>query len=190
MLVDLNSFVFDTKTGWNDAKIDLFYLTVVSDMRVTEATPDTDGKSSFMPSLTNKESQSKASQRVGFNLKDDGTESQFSIILTSSQSMDNVFTPQHLVRENIVQDWLIPSKLQISNIRNGDLEDACRVYSTLRVLQDFIGCDKFLDLEDAEVLQNCDSLDFLDEIDYLAAAGTVDGGLSDLEIESDLVTVE
>ena len=82
MLVDPNSFVFDTKTGWNDAKIDLFYLTVVSDMRVTEAIAD--GKSSFMPSLTNKESQSKASQRVGFNLKDDGTESQFSIISTSS----------------------------------------------------------------------------------------------------------
>lgn len=56
-------------------------------------------------------------------------------------------------------------------------------------MQDFIGCDKFLDLEEPEVLQNCDSLDFLDEIDYLAAAGTVDG-LSDLEIESDLVTVE
>ena len=27
-------FVFDTQTGWNDAKIDLFYLTVVSNMDI------------------------------------------------------------------------------------------------------------------------------------------------------------
>jgi len=39
----------------------------------------------------------------------------------------------------------------------------------LRILQDQIGCDKFLDLSDQDVLQNCDPLDFVDELDYLAA---------------------
>ena len=29
-------FVFDTKTGWNDAKIDLFYLSVITGMDVKE----------------------------------------------------------------------------------------------------------------------------------------------------------
>ena len=29
-------FVFDTKTGWNDAKIDLFYLATISGMDVKE----------------------------------------------------------------------------------------------------------------------------------------------------------
>ena len=42
------------------------------------------------------------------------------------------------------------------------------MYSTLRILQDFIGCDKFLDLNDPGVLQNCDSLEFVEELDYLA----------------------
>ena len=27
-------FVFDTQTGWNDAKVDLFYLSLVSDMDI------------------------------------------------------------------------------------------------------------------------------------------------------------
>ena len=27
-------FVFDTKAGWNDAKIDLFYLAIITDMDI------------------------------------------------------------------------------------------------------------------------------------------------------------
>lgn len=52
------------------------------------------------------------------------------------------------------------------------------MYSTLRILQDFIGCDKFLDLNDPGVLQNCDSLEFVEELDYLA----VDNDEEDLDI--------
>ena len=32
-------FVFDTKTGWNDAKIDLFYLAAITGMDVREGQP-------------------------------------------------------------------------------------------------------------------------------------------------------
>ena len=28
-------FVFDTKSGWNDAKVDLFYLAIITDMDIT-----------------------------------------------------------------------------------------------------------------------------------------------------------
>ena len=37
-----------------------------------------------------------------------------------------------------------------------------------------LGCDKFLDLDDPGVLQNCDSLDFVEELDYMAAQGDLD----------------
>ena len=52
-VLDPDCFVFDTKTGWNDAKIDLFYLAVVSDIDVQMSSDGTiDGKSSFMPTRT------------------------------------------------------------------------------------------------------------------------------------------
>ena len=35
-LVEPNCFVFDTKAGWNDAKIDLFYLAVLTNMDVSD----------------------------------------------------------------------------------------------------------------------------------------------------------
>ena len=55
MVLDPDCFVFDSQRGWNDAKIDLFYLTVVSAMQISKGSSDADdGKSSFMPSLTNK----------------------------------------------------------------------------------------------------------------------------------------
>ena len=39
----------------------------------------------------------------------------------------------------------------------------------MRILQDFVGCDPpFLDLADEAVLLNCNSLDFVEELDYLA----------------------
>ena len=69
---------------------------------------------------------------------------------------------------------LTPTKLQIANSTKSDLNDACRVFSTLQILQNFLGCDQFLDLEDPYVLQNCDSLDFVEELDYLAAAAGAD----------------
>lgn len=51
-MLDPDCFVFDTKTGWNDAKIDLFYLAIVSELDVLPADIAGDGKSSFMPLLT------------------------------------------------------------------------------------------------------------------------------------------
>ena len=46
--------------------------------------------------------------------------------------------------------------------------DACRVFSTLRILQDFVGCENFLSLEDKRVLLDCSSLDFVEELDFMA----------------------
>ena len=37
----------------------------------------------------------------------------------------------------------------------------------LRILQDFVGCDAFLNLNDEDVLLNCNSLDFVEELDFL-----------------------
>ena len=62
----------------------------------------------------------------------------------------------------------MPSKTQLSQPDIEDIEDACRVFSALRILQDFVGCDPpFLDLADEAVLLNCNSLDFVEELDYL-----------------------
>ena len=47
------------------------------------------------------------------------------------------------------------------------MADACRVFSTLRILQDLVGCEQFLDLTDEGVLLNCNSLDFVEELDYI-----------------------
>ena len=35
-LLDPHCFVFETKSGWNDAKIDLFYLATVTNMDIDE----------------------------------------------------------------------------------------------------------------------------------------------------------
>ena len=40
-LVEPHCFVFDSKSAWNDAKVDLFYLTVLTDMDVAGAYEET-----------------------------------------------------------------------------------------------------------------------------------------------------
>ena len=67
-----------------------------------------------------------------------------------------------------VPEIYLPSKVQLSQPEIEDIEDACRVFAALRILQDFVGCEPpFLDLADESVLLNCNSLDFVEELDYL-----------------------
>ena len=44
-VLDPSCFVFDTQTGWNDAKVDLFYLSVVSEMDIIESESKSDENS-------------------------------------------------------------------------------------------------------------------------------------------------
>lgn len=44
-VLDPSCFIFDTQTGWNDAKVDLFYLSVVSEMDIIESESKSDGNS-------------------------------------------------------------------------------------------------------------------------------------------------
>ena len=65
-LLDPQCFVFDTKTGWNDAKIDLFYLAVVSELDVVSVEGTDDGKSSLVQTFqTPRDQQSRFSLRSG-----------------------------------------------------------------------------------------------------------------------------
>ena len=68
---------------------------------------------------------------------------------------------------SLVGSDYIPSKAQLKVNDIEDIADACRVFSTLRILQDLIGCEEFLDLSDEGVLLNCNSLDFVEELDYI-----------------------
>lgn len=47
-MLDPHCFVFDTKTGWNDAKIDLFYLAAISELDIISMEGTDDGKSSHV----------------------------------------------------------------------------------------------------------------------------------------------